>query len=111
MSDSARWVVPFRELDLGSLDQVGGKNASLGEMIRSLGERGVRVPDGFAVTADAYRLHLAEAGLEAEIHAELDGLDVSDVASLQAAGASIRERIRSAVRAPPAVAPPSVPSR
>jgi len=94
MSDDTQWVVPFRDLDLGAIDRVGGKNASLGEMIRSLTERGIRVPDGFAVTADAYRRHLAETGLEEEIHAELAALDVSDVATLQATGASIRQRIR-----------------
>ncbi len=89
-------VLPFREVDLGAIARVGGKNASLGEMIRSLGGQGIPVPDGFAVTADAYRLHLAEAGLADAIHDELDRLDVSDVAALQAAGASIRQRVRRA---------------
>ncbi|MFM7453751.1 MAG: PEP/pyruvate-binding domain-containing protein, partial [Cyanobium sp.] len=48
-------VVPFAQVGLDAIPQVGGKNASLGEMIRELGGRGVRVPDGFATTADAYR--------------------------------------------------------
>jgi len=96
MTDSDAWVVPFRELDLSALDRVGGKNASLGEMIRSLAGRGVPVPDGFAVTADAYRRHIAEAGLADAIHDELDRLDPSDVSALHAVGHGIRERIRGA---------------
>ena len=97
MADPRRpLVLPFRELDLGAIARVGGKNASLGEMIRALSGQGIPVPDGFAVTADAYRLHLAEAGLSDAIHDELDRLEVSDVAALQAAGGSIRTRVRGA---------------
>jgi pyruvate,water dikinase len=88
------YAVPFRELTLDSLAQVGGKNASLGEMIRSLSPRGVAVPDGFAVTADAYRLHLSEAGLEDEVYGALAKLDVGDVRALAATGHHIRELIR-----------------
>jgi pyruvate,water dikinase len=90
------YAIPFRELALGSIAEVGGKNASLGEMIRSLGARGVRVPQGFAVTASAFRLHLAEAGLVERIHAALDALDVTDVAALAETGRSIRRWIRAA---------------
>lgn len=89
-------VVPFRELDLDALPRVGGKNASLGEMIRELSAEGVPVPDGFAITADAYRIHLAEAGLNEAIHQDLEGLDVTDVATLQRVGETIRQRIRRA---------------
>ncbi|HKJ24528.1 MAG TPA: PEP/pyruvate-binding domain-containing protein, partial [Myxococcota bacterium] len=97
MSPASRaWIVPFRELDLGAIDRVGGKNASLGEMIRSLAGQGVPVPDGFAVTADAYRRHLEEAGLADAIHDELDRLDVTDVTALHATGHGIRARIRKA---------------
>jgi pyruvate,water dikinase len=89
------YTIPFREIDLDQLPQVGGKNASLGEMIRALTDRGVRVPDGFAVTASAYRLHLDASHLEGPIHDELDGLDVSDVRALEGVGRRVRQRIRS----------------
>ncbi|MFM9104299.1 MAG: PEP/pyruvate-binding domain-containing protein, partial [Cyanobium sp.] len=83
-------VVPFARVGLDAIPQVGGKNASLGEMIRELGGRGVRVPDGFATTADAYRHFIASNGLEERLHALLDGLDSHDLAALQAAGAAAR---------------------
>ncbi|MBR4877824.1 MAG: hypothetical protein IKU14_08945, partial [Rhodocyclaceae bacterium] len=70
-----RYVIPFSELRISDVQQVGGKNASLGEMISQLSES-VRVPDGFATTADAYREFLAYQGLAGRIEAELDALDV-----------------------------------
>jgi pyruvate,water dikinase len=72
------------------VESVGGKNASLGEMIGRLSGAGVRVPDGFATTAQAYRDFLAQGGLAARIGRELAGLDVDDVARLAEAGARIR---------------------
>lgn len=93
---TVRHVIPFREIDMKSLPQVGGKNASLGEMIRTLTGAGVRVPDGFAVTADAYRQHLAEAGIEEEIYGALEDLDPRDMQALARAGRFVRERIGSA---------------
>jgi pyruvate,water dikinase len=90
------YVVPFREIDLSRLPEVGGKNASLGEMIRHLDALGVRVPDGFALTGSAFALHLREAGIEAAIYGELDRLDVRDVEALARVGRSVRERVRSA---------------
>ncbi len=96
------YVIPFRELDLSRISDVGGKNASLGELIRHLDPLGVRVPDGFAVTGSAFRLHLREAGVEEEIYAALDSLDVRDLSALARAGQFARERVRSA-RLPAAV--------
>jgi pyruvate,water dikinase len=90
------YVIPFRELTLGSLAQVGGKNASLGELLVSLGPRGVAIPDGFAVTAAAFHRHLADAGLDRTIYSELERLDLSNLEALSAAARSIRERIASA---------------
>src|SRR5512134_3518556 len=75
---------------MGDVASVGGKNASLGEMIGRLGGAGVRVPDGFATTAQAFRDFLAQDGLGPRIAAQLAGLDVGDVATLAAAGARIR---------------------
>ncbi|MFA5964370.1 MAG: phosphoenolpyruvate synthase [Sphingomonas sp.] len=60
---TAPLVLPFEAMGLGDIAQVGGKNASLGEMVRQLGPAGVRVPEGFAITANAYRTLIAEAGL------------------------------------------------
>ena len=96
-SFSGPFVIPFRELSRESLPVVGGKNASLGEMIQSLADAGVQVPDGFAVTADAFRLHLQRAGLVDEgIYNELDALDIEDVDALAKTARRIRERIRRA---------------
>jgi pyruvate, water dikinase len=86
-------VRPFRELGLGDLAEVGGKNASLGELVRELGGAGVRVPDGFAVTAAAYRAFLRESGLDTGLSELLGGLDADDVADLQRRGRAAREAI------------------
>ena len=90
------YVVPFSKLSLDDISRVGGKNASLGEMIKVLAPRGIRIPDGFALTADAFRLHLKEAGLDSVIYAELEHLDTGDVAALASTARSIRARIAGA---------------
>jgi pyruvate,water dikinase len=72
---------------------VGGKNASLGEMVRNLTSAGVRVPDGFATTADAYRQFISDSGLAEMINAELAALDTDDVQQLAAVGRKIREAV------------------
>jgi pyruvate, water dikinase len=87
------YVIPFEQLGMRDIDSVGGKNASLGEMIRSLTQLGVQVPGGFATTAHAYREFLAQDGLEARIRKELEGLNVDDVNQLAASGACIRQWI------------------
>jgi pyruvate,water dikinase len=89
------YVIPFRELDLSKVPVVGGKNASLGELLRELEPKGIAVPDGFAVTADAFRQHLERGGLNDFVYSLLDTLDVTDVTKLALAGRAIRERIRS----------------
>ncbi len=86
-------VIPFEKLRMTDVDQVGGKNSSLGEMISQLADTGVRVPGGFATTAHAYRVFLAQSGLDAKINAVLDALDVDDVNALVKAGAEIRQWI------------------
>ena len=87
-----RYVIPFNELRMTDVDKVGGKNASLGEMISQLPSN-VRVPGGFATTAAAYREFLAHNGLADRINAALDALDVDDVDALVKTGAQIREWI------------------
>jgi pyruvate,water dikinase len=88
-----QYVIPFQSLGLADIAQVGGKNASLGEMIRHLGTAGVRVPGGFATTATAYREFLSASGLDQRIAQTLSKLNVDDVVALAQAGAQIRSWI------------------
>jgi pyruvate,water dikinase len=85
-----RLVIPFTGIRMSDLDQVGGKNASLGEMISQLAQAGIRVPGGFATTADAFRAFLAAGGLDARIEARLRELPPDDVDALARCGAEIR---------------------
>lgn len=89
-------IMWFAELGMNDVDQVGGKNASLGEMVSNLAGAGVRVPDGFATTADAYRQFLDESGLREQIAELTKDLDVDDVQALAAAGKQIRGLIEAA---------------
>jgi pyruvate,water dikinase len=84
------YTIPLDQLGMHDTARVGGKNASLGEMIRGLAESGVLVPEGFATTADGFREFLSANGLTERIHARLDHLDVDDIAQLTAAGREIR---------------------
>lgn len=96
MKDETPLTIPFGELTLADVPRVGGKNASLGELVRYLAPLGVRVPDGFAVSAEAFRRHLDEACLADEIYPALERLDVRDVVALAREGARIRALIRAA---------------
>ncbi len=89
----AEYVIAFEKLRNSDVGKVGGKNASLGEMISQLAGTGVRVPGGFATTAQAFRDFLAHDGLAARIEARLKALDVSDVRALAEAGREIRRWI------------------
>ncbi|MFT4939072.1 MAG: pyruvate,water dikinase, partial [Paraglaciecola sp.] len=86
-------VLWYQQLGMGDVGVVGGKNASLGEMISNLANAGVQVPGGFATTADAFNEFLEQSGLEARIHDLLDNLDVDDIAALGEAGEKIRNWI------------------
>ena len=88
--DLIRW---FDDLGLDDVPAVGGKNASLGELRRALTPRGVRVPNGFATTAAAYRQFLAGAGLDRELDRILTGLDVTVVSDLQERGRRARAAV------------------
>jgi pyruvate, water dikinase len=92
-SSSAPTIAWFADLSLADIDQVGGKNASLGEMVRNLTSAGVRVPDGFATTADAYRQFISEGGLVEMINSEVAALDTDDVQQLTTVGRRIREAV------------------
>ena len=89
------YVIPFERLGMHDVETVGGKNASLGEMIGSLANLGVHVPGGFATTAQAYRDFLKQGGLDERIRQELATLNVDDVSALAATGARIRGWIMS----------------
>ena len=96
----AELVLPLEAVGLEAIGDVGGKNASLGEMIRELSAEGVRVPGGFATTAAAYRHFISSGQLQQELHTILDGLDGHDIAQLQAAGAAARSLLLNAALPP-----------
>ncbi len=88
-----QYVKRFNELGINDVPVVGGKNASLGEMYQALSGEGIKVPNGFATTADAYRLYIEHNGLHEKIADELKALDTHDVNALQISGAKIRQWI------------------
>ena len=96
-SSNTRNVLWYSELRMTDVETVGGKNASLGEMISNLAASGVKVPNGFATTAAAYREFLSFEGLDGRINALLDALDIEDVVALAKTGKQIREAV---VKAP-----------
>jgi len=91
-----RFISWFEEIGAGDVNLVGGKNASLGEMIRALGKKGVNVPSGFAITAEAYKYVIEKAGINQEIRNTLAGLDTHDMENLSRRGEKIRNLIRNA---------------
>lgn len=93
MTQYIKW---FKDLGMHDVPVVGGKNASLGEMIANLSNAGIQVPDGFATTADAFREHLQTSGLEKRINETLAGLDADDITALTQTGAQIRQWVEEA---------------
>lgn len=93
---ASKYVRWFSELGVGDVALVGGKNASLGEMYRELGGQGIRVPNGFAVTAQAYRYVLEQAGAWTPLRESLEGLNVQDVDDLARRAHRAREIVRAA---------------
>ena len=87
------YIIKLDELGMNDVETVGGKNASLGEMISNLSNLGVTVPGGFATTAEAYREFLKADDLDQQINALLDNLDVDDLDALTSAGSQIRQWI------------------
>ena len=88
-----KFVKKFEEIGAQDVALVGGKNASLGEMIRNLGKKGVKVPSGFAITAEAYKYVLEKAGISQKIKDTLAGLDTHDMENLAERGEKIRNLI------------------
>ncbi|HUG18030.1 MAG TPA: phosphoenolpyruvate synthase [Planctomycetaceae bacterium] len=95
MNSVSRYIRWFEHLAIEHVSLVGGKNASLGEMYRELASAGVRVPNGFAITAEAYRQFLKETKLDRRIVEVLEGLDVNDVDNLRKRGSRVRQSILS----------------
>ena len=85
----------FEDLTINDVPSVGGKNASLGEMIRSLGKKGVQVPSGFAITAYAYKYMMEKAGIQQKIQEILSDLNTHDVTNIAERGRKIRDLIKS----------------
>ena len=85
-----RWL---SDLTLQDVPSVGGKNASLGEMVRELAGAGICVPNGFAITADAYRQFLSQWGLDERIRCMLDGLNTQNVEDLHSRATEVRQAI------------------
>jgi pyruvate,water dikinase len=88
-----KYVVRLTDIQKQDIEHVGGKNASLGELINNLDQLGIRVPDGFATTSKAFSDFLSQGGLDKEIYSRLNNLDVSDVPELNHVGAEIRKMI------------------
>ncbi len=88
-----KFILWFGEVGINDVPLVGGKNASLGEMYQKLGSKGIKIPNGFAITAYAYRYFLKYAGIEEEIKKVLKGLDTHDLHNLMAKGREVREII------------------
>ena len=93
MAPTDTWILWFDEISINDVPRVGGKNASLGELYSALSGAGVKVPNGFAVTAAAYRFFIATTGLDARLREILAGLDTRDVEDLRCRGARAREAI------------------
>ena len=91
-----RFISWFEEIGARDVNLVGGKNASLGEMIRTLAKKGVNVPSGFAITVEAYKYVIEKAGINQEIRNTLAGLDTHDMENLSKRGEKIRNLIRNA---------------
>lgn len=91
--DTYKYIKFFEDISLKDIPQVGGKNASLGEMYRHLVPKGINLPNGFATTAESYYYFLESTGIKEEIEQLLDGLDVTDVKELRRRGAKIRSII------------------
>ena len=89
-----KFIIPFEKITIKDVALVGGKNASLGEMIRYVKPKGVRIPGGFAVTAEAYRYFLEKTGLKKFIKDTLEGLDTKNLKDLSRRGKLVREKIR-----------------
>lgn len=93
MNTKHKFTQKLNEVGIGDIPTVGGKNASLGEMIQNLSRQGIKVPNGYAVTVTAFDMFIDENHLKEKINAVLEGLDTSDIIQLRKAGSQIRKLI------------------
>ena len=91
----AQMVLDFSKINMTRLSEVGGKNASLGEMIQAFRGSDINIPSGFVVTTSAYKFFLSQTGLDNFIKQELKGLNTKNLADLEKRGNNIREKIKS----------------
>ncbi len=96
MEKKHKFILWFKDLEISDVPLVGGKNASLGEMFRELSKKGVKIPNGFAVTAYAYRYFIEKAGIKEKIRQILQGLNTSNMKNLSDKGHKVRQTILSA---------------
>lgn len=89
-------ILPLRQVGINDIDRVGGKNASLGEMLQHLSPLGINIPDGFVITVEAYKYFMAHNGLDMLIRENLEGLDVQHIELLRRTGLHIRNAVRNA---------------
>lgn len=88
MKSKKKYIQKLSEVGMDDLPRVGGKSASLGEMIQNLTAQNIKVPNGFAVTVDAYDAFIAKNNLKEKINAALDGLDATDIIQLRKTGST-----------------------
>ena len=92
-----KYISKFSDISINDIDKVGGKNASLGEMINNLSNLGINVPDGFATTSEAYKLFIKSNSIDKKIQRIINELDVDSIKDLASAGRAIRKLILEAV--------------
>ena len=88
-----KFIEHLRDVGIDDIPRVGGKNASLGEMLRNLATQNIQLPNGFAITVDAYDAFIKENALKERIESTLKGLDSSDIIQLRKAGSEVRKMI------------------
>jgi pyruvate,water dikinase len=93
MTKKEKFILWFDEIDMGDVALAGGKNASLGEMYQKMSEKGIKVPNGFAITSAAYEYFIKEAGIGGKIKSILQGVDTSNIEDLRTRGYQTRETI------------------
>ena len=96
MEKKHEFILAFNQIDIDDIPLVGGKNASLGEMYQNLTRKGVKIPNGFAVTSSAYRYFLKEAKIQEKIKEILKDLDTGNIQNLSERGHKVRDLIKNA---------------